>query len=73
VEEPTRTNGDSDGPVGGWVTPPRPGPDSRLDRIVKVVAVAVVLVMIAAFLAGFAFAWFAGPNALLPWEATPPP
>lgn len=76
MEQPTPTDGKEGGPVGGWVTPPRRGPDSTLDRGVKVVAVAVVVIVVTAFVAGFVYGFTGGdPNApfVLPWETKPTP
>ena len=72
----TATDDNADGPVVGWVTPPQRGPESTQDRVVKVVAVAVIAIVIAAFLGGFAYAWTADDRdaaVVLPWEAAPTP
>lgn len=73
MEEPTNepTPTSVDNPGGDWIAP---SPDTKMDRVIKLVAVAFVLIILAAFLGGFVYGFAGGdPDApfVLPWEQAP--
>jgi len=62
MDEPTPPSGNGDGPVEGWVPPPRRGSDKTLVRVLKVVVVAYVVLLIGAGVGGCLYVWATVPT-----------
>ena len=62
MDEPTPPSGKGDGPVEGWVPPPRRGSDKTLVRVLKVVVVAYVVLLIGAGVGGCLYVWATVPS-----------
>ena len=62
MDEPTPPSGKGDGPVEGWVPPPRRGSDKTLVRVLKVVVVAYVVLLIGAGVGGCLYVWATVPT-----------
>lgn len=62
MDEPTPPRGQDDGPIAGWAPPPRRESEPGLDRVVKIVALAFVGVLFAAFVGGCLYTWATAPS-----------
>lgn len=74
--EPTSRRSKGGGPIEGSVASAPPGPEATADRRLRVGALVMVGIVIAAFVGGLVYGFLGGdPNApfVLPWEARPSP
>jgi len=63
MDEPTPPSGKGDGPVEGWVAPPRRGSSNRFAKVIVVIAVLIgVAIPIGALVGGCLYVWATVPT-----------